>query len=180
MLWVNIALVTFLFMSLLPPYSLCTLQMKVYRQENVFDEINPGEYVISDQDPTAHDKCLCVLAPDRIAQCHNVSPSLWIMMTTRWKVILSWRSGQASGTSLRMPVRGLNVTGKLSSDKELCRQHFTRVPRCENYIHGALKVLEIAINTGRMGSECCKETLSKIHRVLHPSSWCSLDDNLSS
>ena len=76
MLWVNIALVTFLFMSLLPPYSLCTLQMKVYRQENVFDEINPGEYVISDQDPTAHDKCLCVLAPDRIAQCHNVSPSL--------------------------------------------------------------------------------------------------------
>lgn len=42
-----------------------------------------------------------------------------------------------------------------------CRQHFTRVPRCENYIHGALKVLEIAIKKGQgMGRECCKETLS--------------------
>ena len=26
----------------------------------------------------------------------------------------------------------------------------------------------------------CKGTPSKIHRVLHPSSWCSFDDNLSS
>ena len=49
---------------------------KDYRQENVFDEINPGEYVICDHDLTSHDKCLCMLAPDRIAQCHNVSPRL--------------------------------------------------------------------------------------------------------
>ena len=95
-------------------------QKKVYRQENVFDEINPREYVIFDHDPTCHDKCVGPQSSDHIAQCHNLSPrvcELWWQLAG--KVILSWRSGQESGTSLRMSLRGLNVTGKLSSDKEL-------------------------------------------------------------
>ena len=46
-----------------------------------------------------------------------------------------------------MSLRGLNVTGKLSSDKELCvaATFYESFYRCENYKYGTLKVLKMAI-----------------------------------